>query len=57
MAAFFIANAKIVAGRLPFLTVWQDSFAARAKLREEVCELMPKSAINLFPAMSLKKRI
>jgi hypothetical protein len=57
MAAFFIANAEIVAGRLPFLTVWQDSFSARAKLREEVCELMPKSAINLFPAMSLKKRI
>lgn len=46
VAAFFIANAKIAASLVPFGSMRQKAAPTHPKLREKMCELMTKRAID-----------
>jgi hypothetical protein len=57
VAASFIADAKIAASLAPFRSMRQKTAPAGPKLREKMCELMTKSAIDFRFSVLSKSRI
>jgi hypothetical protein len=57
MTARFVANSEIATRRAPFGTVGQDPPASGAKLRQEMGQFVPKSAIDLGYAVFAQSRI
>ena len=57
VAARFVADSQVLACLAPFIAVGQDAPATRAKLGEQMSELMPKRAVNFRGAVFMKPRI
>jgi hypothetical protein len=57
VAARFVADSQVLACLAPFIAVRQDTTATRAKLGEQVSELMPRRAVNFCGAVFMKPRI
>jgi hypothetical protein len=51
MTAFFVRDPEIAAGLAPLLAMWSDPTAPGAELREQMCQLMTKRAIDLRDVM------
>lgn len=57
VAALFVGNAQVVAGRPPFLSVWQDALPANPELGEKMCEFVTQRSIDLSQTMFAQTRI
>jgi len=51
MTAFFVRNPEIAAGLAPLLAMWSDPTTPGAELREQMCQLVTKRAIDLRDVM------
>ena len=57
MTTLLVADPKIAARLPPFRSVRRDAAAAAARMREEVRELVPQSAIHLIIAVLAQERV
>ncbi len=57
MAAFFVRDPEIAAGLAPLLAMWSDPATPSAELREQMCQLMTKRAIDLRDVVIVQARI
>ena len=57
MGARLVADSKVMAGRAPLGSVWSNAAAARAKLGEQMSQLVPQGAFNLRHIMFAQARI